>query len=146
MTDAKVARDLVIRYRTEVWDRGDLDVVDELFDPQCLMARNDLTLRGTRALKDSIAEIQAGFPDLRIGVDLIEAAGASVVARWHAEGTHLGWFAGMQETGIPVAYWGISLYTVEDARITEAWSTSTFPTALEAIRAEAARRPPLGAT
>ena len=146
MTDAKVARDLVIRYQTEVWDRGDLDLVDELFAPQCLMTRNDLTLRGTRALKDSIAEIQAGFPDLQIGVDLIEAAGANVVARWHADGTHLGRFAGMPQTGIPVAYWGISLYTVDDARITEAWSTSTFPSALEAIRTEGARKPPLGGT
>ena len=140
MTDAKVARDVVRRFHDRALQEGDIGVVDELVASDCVFTTNDVTLRGTRMVKDRVAEVLAGFPDTAYTLDQIEATETGALVRWHADGTHLGWYAGIAETSIAISYWGVSVYEIEDAIITRAWTVSTFPAALQAVRDAAGRR------
>lgn len=140
VTDAKVSRDVVRRFHEEALAAGDPHTVDELVASDCVMTNNDLTVRGRRMLKDSAAELLAGFPDTQLVLDQIEGTETGALVRWHADGTHLGWYAGIEETGIPVSYWGVSVYLIDNARITRAWTASTFPEALAGIREAAGRQ------
>ena len=77
---------LVQRAVEEVWNRGDLEVADELFAPTY---RNhgglipDL-VQGPEAIKVSVALYRAAFPGLRLSVEELQADGEMIVLRWTA--------------------------------------------------------------
>jgi steroid delta-isomerase-like uncharacterized protein len=62
------------------------------------------------------------FPDLVRRIDDLVAEGDKVVARWSAEGTHLGDFNGMPPTGTFATSSGITVFRIADGRIVEEWS------------------------
>ena len=62
------------------------------------------------------------FPDVRISVDDVIAAGDKVVLRWHSEGTHRGELAGLAPTGVRGSVTGISIDQWKDGKIIETWT------------------------
>src|SRR5947199_7275770 len=56
-------------------------------------------LRGPEVLKRTVRLYRTAFPDVRITVDDVIAAGDKVVLRWHSEGTHRGELARLAPTG-----------------------------------------------
>src|SRR5262245_25737595 len=77
---------LVRRFYEEAWDRGDLEVCDELFAQDYV--RHDLRpgtpAPGPEGQKRIAAEFRAAFPDLRVVVDVLVADDEYVVGRWTA--------------------------------------------------------------
>lgn len=134
---------LAHRFHEIVVQKGDVQVVDELFLETCIVTDNNWTLRGSRAVKDFIAELRFAFPDLSLAVDHVEGTTpGGAVSRWHADGTHLGEFRGIAPTSIPVSFWGITHFMVTDGQIREAWTASTLPEAVEVLRAAATAADP----
>ena len=85
-------RTLVRRFYDQVWNRGNVEVANEVFAPDYI--RHDL--RPTEALPGGpgqakiAADFRAAFPDLRMEVDLLLAQEDLVAARWTTEGTNTG--------------------------------------------------------
>ncbi|MEX0991994.1 MAG: ester cyclase [Actinomycetota bacterium] len=130
----------IAAFHDRVWAQGDLEAIDELFTADCVVTDNNQTLRGPRALKDATAGFRWAFPDVTLTVDdsMLAPDGRALV-RWHAEGTHLGDYQGIEPAGTSLSYWGISVFRLESGRIAESWIASTLPEALDHLRAEAKR-------
>ena len=106
-------KELVTRYLEEAWNKGNVDVLDELFSPE-LAAR----------LKPVIVAFRTGFPDWNCVIDEFIVQGDKVVNRWTGTATHTGNFFGIPPTGRPVTVEGITIHQIADGRIVADWSHS----------------------
>jgi len=61
------------------------------------------------------------FPDKKVHIDSLLPTEDRVVVRWTATGTHKGKFRGIAPTNNPFSVSGITIYTIVDGKITEAW-------------------------
>jgi len=103
----------------EVWNKGNLKLVDELFTPNYVGHDPVEPTRGPQGVKDVVNKYRGGFPDLRLDIDELFSIGDRVVMRWHCSGTHLKTLEGIQPTGRRVTTPGISIYRFEGGRIAE---------------------------
>lgn len=125
----------------EAWNRGNLDVIDELcaedfVDHDPVMGDSDRD-----GAKQLVATYRGAFPDLRITIDDAFADGDKVAYRWTAEGTFENAIMGQEPTGErgdPIRGIGIDRY--EDGKIAESWGqwdTLAFMRNIGAMPAEA---------
>jgi steroid delta-isomerase-like uncharacterized protein len=115
---------LVRRYWEEVWNQGNLAVVDELiaadFDGHPAPSDADFG-RGPAGQKQLVGLYRGAFPDLRMTIDDMAADGDRVVLRWTAHGTNTGEMMGMPATGKPATVTGMSLNRLAAGKIAEGW-------------------------
>lgn len=107
MSEANKA--LVRRWLDEVFSRGDLGGVGEIFAPEYVLHDPSfpLDVHGLEGVKMYIATYRAAFSDARFAVEDQIAEGDEVVTRWTAQGTHEGQFLGLAPTGEKVTVSGI---------------------------------------
>jgi steroid delta-isomerase-like uncharacterized protein len=113
---------LARRYMTEVWDKGNLEAVDELVAPTFIDHNPPPGLPSDRdGLKQSVTLFRTAFPDLKSTIEDLVAEGDKVVGRIVARGTHRGEFQGIQPTGKPVTIEGIFIGRVAGGKLMESW-------------------------
>jgi steroid delta-isomerase-like uncharacterized protein len=107
----------------ELFDRGNLDVADELFAPNFVFhdPASGEDWHGPESVKQYAAMLRAAFPDLRYTVEDQIAEGDKVATRYIASGTHQGDLMGIAPTGNRVEITGISITRIEDGKIEEIW-------------------------
>jgi hypothetical protein len=87
------------RYIEEVWNRTNLELLDEIFDRYISHQPEGPTLeRGPEDVKRFVGEFRVAFPDLRISID-DQIAERDKVVRATIRGTHHREFRGMAPTG-----------------------------------------------
>ena len=107
---------LVRRFFEEVFNRGDLAVVDELW-----------LAAGSESGKRTTENLRTAFPDYHRTIEAQIAEGDLVVTRWTMRGTHRGPYRSgalgriLAPSGRPVEVPGISIHRIADGRIVEAW-------------------------
>ena len=116
---------VVRRLIKEVWNKGNLGVVDEIVatnyanhDPAAPMPES-----GREGLKEHVTAYRTGLPDLQLAIDDIMADGNKVIVRWTARGTHKGVLLGVSPTGKQTTVEGISVVRVANGKVAEAWVT-----------------------
>jgi len=140
MTEENIAA--ARRVFEEVWNNGDLEVMDEVCTEDFVNHDPLLGDRDRDAAKENVRAYRQAFPDLRI--EILDAFGADdkVVMRWRAQGTFENELMGQQptgESGSPVE--GIAIDRFEGGRIAESWAqwdTLTFMRDIGAIPEQAA--------
>jgi steroid delta-isomerase-like uncharacterized protein len=113
------------RFYEEVCNKGNLDLLDELADPNTLthQAGGANDIRGREALKQFVKMYYTAFPDLRFTVEDQVAEGDKVVTRWSSEGTHKGELMGIAPTGKHAAgVTGISIDRYSGGKFAEGWT------------------------
>jgi predicted ester cyclase len=99
----------------EIVNKGDVDLVDELFDPGFTTE----TPQGTfdrAGFKQYVLDWRSGFPDIECVVgDLIEE-GDNIAWSIRAKGTHTGSFMGIPATGRTVDFDSLNVATFKDGR------------------------------
>ena len=118
MTDRKME---VVRQVVEhVWNHGDLDLADTLFDSDYTNHGgiiSDLT-HGPEVVKVSVALLRTAFPALHVAIDRLTAEGDTVELRWVATST-----AGqVPVTGKRGRLAGTTLCHVVNGKILENWT------------------------
>lgn len=117
-------RALVRRFVEEVFNRGNLDIVDQLVTPDYV--HHDPTTQefgsGIEGFKRLISFYHQAFPDIHIALEDQVASGDKVVDRWTGQGTHRGELMGIAPTGRPVTASGISIHRIAGGRIAETWN------------------------
>ena len=85
---------LLRRLYEELFNRGNLNVVDELIAPDAVEHEEAPGLEGTaqELAKQFVTMLRTGFPDLRATVEDMIAEGDKVVAHITLKGTHQGEF------------------------------------------------------
>ena len=114
---------LVLASIDEGWNRRQLSVFDELFDPDLVdhSVPEDLpaTREGTKAFA---SRHWSAFPDLRFTIEDQIAEDDKVMTRWTARGTNMGELMGRPPTGKHVIVTGIRVDRVIGDRIVESWA------------------------
>src|SRR5215212_1724950 len=113
------------RYIEEVWNRTNLELVDEIFDRYLSHQPDGPTLeRGPKDVKRFVGEFRAAFPDLRINIDEQIAEGDKVMVRATIRGTHQGEFRGMAPSGKEIEEKGFSLFRFSsEGKVVESWDS-----------------------
>jgi steroid delta-isomerase-like uncharacterized protein len=109
----------VRRLFDEVWNKGNLNLADEIIAPDHINDDPVNASRGLDAMKGTVTKYRRAFPDVRFQVDEILTAGDNVVARWRYSGTHANELDGIPSTGRRVTGQGISVHRFKGDRIEE---------------------------
>ena len=116
-------KDVVRRLMEEVWNKGNLSIVDEFFTPN--YEHHDPSTpdfgRGPESEKKRATLYRNAFPDVRLTIEDIIAEGETVIARWSCRGTHKGDLSGIAPTGKPFTISGVSIARFANGKMVEAW-------------------------
>ena len=115
------------RLMEEVWNKGNLDFVDELiaaehvhYDPQ------SPPVRGTEGYKQLVSMYRSAFPDLHFTIEDLIAEGNKVVVRYTAVGTQRGDLPSIPATGKHSTVTGIMISRLAGGKFVETsvnWDT-----------------------
>ncbi len=135
MTDTN--RDLAIRWFQEVWNERRHETIDELFaaDGVGHMEGGDGTIADFKSARAGLLE---AFPDFSVEVEDTVAEGDHVVVRWVATGTHHGRGLGIEATGRPVTFRGMTWLKFRDGKAVEGWDSWNLGGLLTSLRTEQA--------
>ncbi len=109
----------------ELFNRGNLDVADELFAADYVYhdATSGQDWHGPEDVKRYARLLRSAFPDLQQTIEDQVAEGDRVAYRWTARGTHRGELMGIAPTGARVAFTGIAIARLAHGRIAEMWES-----------------------
>jgi steroid delta-isomerase-like uncharacterized protein len=115
---------LIQRFVGEAFNRGNLDVVDEIYAPGYVghTAGFPGQTPGPEGVKEFIELYRSAFPDLHTTIEDIVAEGHTVAYRWTAVGTHQGELLGIPPSSNHVELTGITIERIEDGKIVETYN------------------------
>jgi predicted ester cyclase len=114
---------MVRRFVEEVWNKGNVGVIDEIGSPDWVEHDPDRPeeLRGLGDAKRRVEEVRSAFPDLYVTLEDLIAEGEKVVSRWRARGTHQGELLGIPPTGRQVEFTGMRIQRISGGKFVETW-------------------------
>lgn len=119
-----VQQNKLIMYRLldEVWNKGNLNAVDELFTADHTSPSAPFLPPGPEGTKIIVNMFRKAMPDYRLKVDLIMADEQKVVARFTQSGTHSGEpLMGMPASGRRAEWTEIAVLEIQDGKIVKSW-------------------------
>ncbi len=113
---------LAKRWFEELWSKADLDVADEIVDPDYAPDWVQIDAKGPGQIKHEIRYFRSIFPDLKYEiVDLVSQADR-VWIRYKGSGTHKGDGWGFEATGKQVEFEGVTiLFTNSEGKVVDQW-------------------------
>lgn len=110
---------VVRRFVEEVYNKGNLNAVDELVAEAYVdHAQN---VQGRAAVKEIVSSIRAAFPDLQVTIEDMVAEGDTVAVRTRSTHTHRGHFMGIPPTGVEGSHTGMAFIRIVDGQVVEFW-------------------------
>jgi steroid delta-isomerase-like uncharacterized protein len=114
---------LTRRVFKDVWERGDIEAARECFARDYV--NHDPAMPevppGFIGVLENVATYRTAFPDQRFMLHEILAAGDKVAVRFSVTGTHWGRLGAIPPSGRTVTVTGISLFRIENGKISESW-------------------------
>jgi steroid delta-isomerase-like uncharacterized protein len=125
------------RYFNEVWNQGELDVLDELLAENYINHTPSFGSPppGPGGLKPIVAALRRAFPDLHYEVEDIVATEEAVAIRVRMSGTHKGDLFGLPPTNRRVEVEQIQIERIENGRIVEHWRVTDELTLMKQLGA-----------
>jgi predicted ester cyclase len=121
----------VRRYVEEVWNKLQLDIIDELFDTNYTIHQGELSIPiSHEALRQDIAMNRTAFPDLLMTIDNLIAEGDKVAAHWVNRGTQNGELRlpyveqSIPPSGKQVTFGECAIFRVAAGKLAEVWYAS----------------------
>jgi steroid delta-isomerase-like uncharacterized protein len=113
------------RFYDELLNKGNLDIVDELVDPN-VVTHSPMPGQqpGAEGLKQAMASFREAFPDLNAKAEDMIAEGDKVVGRFVVTGSHQGEFMGLAPSGKTFTYDEIGIVRIQNGKIVEHWSVA----------------------
>jgi len=120
---AEEHRSIIQRYYEEVWNRGRLDVLDELLDQQYINHTPSVPgpPPGPAGLKPIVAAIRKAFPDLHYEIKEIVVNDSMAVARVVMTGTQQDSLFDLPPTGKKIMVNQINMEKIRNGRVVEHW-------------------------
>jgi steroid delta-isomerase-like uncharacterized protein len=114
---------LMSRLMEEVFNRGNISQIDELFAPD-FVEHEELPPgipTGSAGVKQLSTMLRSAFPDFKATIDDIIAEGDKVVVRSTWSGTQKGEFMGIPPTGKSVSFGVIDIVRIAGGKFVEHW-------------------------
>jgi steroid delta-isomerase-like uncharacterized protein len=113
--------DSFVQRVVDAYNSRTLEAFDSLLTDDVVLVRDEEKAHGRDEFKAVLARVKRAFPDLRYRIDDFVVSGDKMALRWEARGTHQGEYLGVQGSGRPISYTGITLYELRDGRIARVW-------------------------
>jgi steroid delta-isomerase-like uncharacterized protein len=110
----------------EAFNAGDMPKLLAVAAPDIVINYAEMPepLQGRETWQQGYELVKRAFPDLKIHVDDLVAAGDEVALRLTLTGTHQGEFQGIPATGRTISYVSHEFYRVADGLVAEEWICS----------------------
>lgn len=105
----------------EVWNRGNLSIVDDMFHLEHTSPSAPGLAPGPEGTKMIVGMFRKAFPDFHMTIDYMVAEEDRVAARFTETGTHLGDLMGIPPTGKKVSFTEIGILRIADDKVVESW-------------------------
>ena len=109
----------------KIWNEKQFDLLEKHFAPDVVVYNVgvDETFEGREEFRGWIEGNLAAFPDMAVHLDDIFEGEDFSISRWTVTGTHEGALEaiGLPATGKEVEFEGVTIYTLSDGMVTEAW-------------------------
>jgi steroid delta-isomerase-like uncharacterized protein len=116
---------LIRRFNDEVWDKGHLAVVEEVFASDWVWHSPPPGMPPNReSLRQMAAGFRAAFSDIHSTVDDQIAEADRVAWRWTFQASHTGEFMGIPPTSKQVRFTGTSVDRIADGKFVERWDSA----------------------
>jgi steroid delta-isomerase-like uncharacterized protein len=122
-------QDLAIRYHEDIFQKGKLEVADEILSHDFIIHNPILPeelRKGPEGTKKFASAVIAAVPDIKIVHDDIFAKDDKVLIRWTNSGTNTGPLFGNPPTGKPFIVTGFDLFRISNGKIMELWQQYNF--------------------
>jgi steroid delta-isomerase-like uncharacterized protein len=112
---------VVRRLFDELWNKGNLQVADEIIAPtyQHHDASTPDLGKGPESEKKRVNLYRNALHDFRLNIEDLLADGETVVARWSCRGVHKGELNGIAPTGKQFAITGVTIARFSNGKIVE---------------------------
>jgi len=117
-------KELIHRMNDEVWNKGNLEIMDELYSANIVrhfLPNDSETKKGLVKFRESVRSHRKAFPDWAEEIKLIVAEGDFVATHFTSTGTNTGSFLGNPPTGKQIHINEMSIYRIVDGKIVEQW-------------------------
>lgn len=120
-TDAEVQKNM--ENATELWNGGNLAIVDELYSDDCIYHNADLgDANGPAEIKEYVKSIYSVYSDFAITLGEPMKLKDRVVLTFEGTGTNDGALGeNKPPTGKKMSFTGVSIIKIENGKITEEW-------------------------
>jgi len=114
---------IVRHYHEELFNKGNLAIADEVFDPNYINSTFDkLGLpRGPDGFKQYASMVRTGFPDFHVTIEDQVAEGDKEVHRLIARGTQTGDFMDIAPTNKQIEISAIAIDHISGGKVMETW-------------------------
>jgi steroid delta-isomerase-like uncharacterized protein len=127
---------LARRYVEEIWNQGNLSVIDELVAPNANFHDPSVPggkFTGPEGMRQFVQIYRGAFPDVHLTINDVIAEGDKVVIRWTATGTHKGELMGIAPTGKRVTVTGCDIDVYQSGKVVEVWASYDMLGMLQAL-------------
>jgi predicted ester cyclase len=114
-------RALMTRFIDEVWNRGNLEVADEVFHPEAFSPSAPTLPKGPEGVKFIATAFRNAFPDYWMRIDHMVAEDDRVAARFTQGGTHKGDLMGIPPTDKVAEFTEMGILRIADGKVVESW-------------------------
>lgn len=111
------------RFFEQVWNKGNLDVIDETHAAGYVLHDPTGDIQGTEGLRQFVMVYRTAFPDFHVTIEDEIAEGDMVVLRWTVTGTHKAELMGIPPTNKRMKMAGITMGRIASRKIVEAWNS-----------------------
>jgi steroid delta-isomerase-like uncharacterized protein len=116
-------KEITRRVNNEVWNQGNLNLIDELVSSDFVNHSPPPGLPTDReGFKQFVMLYRTAFPDVNINIEDIIAEGDRVMIRWTATGTHKGKLMDIEPTNKYVTVTGMSENRISGGKVVEQWN------------------------
>ena len=120
----------------EVWNKGNLAVVDEIIaDDYIHHGASHEIPPGPEGYKQTVSMNRSPFLDFQMILEDLIAEGDKVAGRWTIRGTHQGELMGIAPTGRQVAFTGIFIVRIAGRKVAEEWEEADALGLMQQLRA-----------
>jgi len=113
---------LIRRYTEEVWNKGNVDLCDDIFETHASIHDPSFPVNGVKGIKDQVRQLRVAQPDFRLDVHDVLVAGDMTATRYTLSGTAKKEFRGLPATGKSYAVSGMTFDKWQNDRIVEEWT------------------------
>ncbi len=117
MIDVARVRTLI----TELYNEGNLDVIDELFAENFSGHDPQNPIEGREGMREWVQEIRRISPDIHLNLHETVAEGDMTATRWTFSGTHSAEFRGIPATNLPYVISGMTMSKFSEGKVVESW-------------------------
>lgn len=112
---------LIRRWYDEIWNKQNLEVIDELAAPDFVSHRENVS---REQVKEGIAGMFAAFTECSVRIEDMFAEGDKVCTRTVISSRHTGEYMDIPATGKEITIPGISVHRIVDGQITDDWASA----------------------